>query len=32
MGFLEANIAVALAREDTASEARAMLARLAKGT
>jgi len=32
MGFLEANIAVALAREDTAKEARAMLARLAKNT
>ena len=32
MGFLEANIAVALTREDTAGEARAMLARLAQAT
>jgi UTP--glucose-1-phosphate uridylyltransferase len=32
MGFLEANIAVALAREDTAGEARAMLDRLARAT
>lgn len=32
MGFLEANIAVALARKDTASEARALVDRLSKGT
>jgi len=32
MGFLEANIAVALSREDTAEEAHALVARLAKST
>ena len=31
LGFLEANIAVALGRKDTARETRALLARLLKG-